>query len=341
MVMKKNLIGMVVAGAIGVIAMPASAEDMYRGAWYALPGISYNWTDSALNADDGLGGFIRAGKEINEKWDLQVGGSYASVDGNTTGKYKQTLLGVDALYMFSREKLRPFLLAGIGYAHNKTDYSTLNASKDSFMGNLGVGVQYLVTDNIGLQADLREVWSQAEVGTTGATDSKTVANTVLNFGAIFRFGAPEPAPAPEPVVAPEPAPVCKPKVETITIQSEALFDFDKSTIKGKYSQILEEVAAKIKEHNDVEFVIVTGHTDRIGTDAYNQKLSQRRADAVKKYLASHGVSDVRIKAEGRGESEPIVDCKGVKGFKELVECLAPNRRVVVDASHKQQDGCSE
>jgi OOP family OmpA-OmpF porin len=142
-------------------------------------------------------------------------------------------------------------------------------------------------------------------------------------------------------VAPEPAPVCKPKVETITIQSEALFDFDKSTIKGKYSQILEEVAAKIKEHNDVEFVIVTGHTDRIGTDAYNQKLSQRRADAVKKYLASHGVSDVRIKAEGRGESEPIVDCKGVKGFKELVECLAPNRRVVVDASHKQQDGCSE
>jgi len=185
---------------------------------------------------------------------------------------------------------------------------------------------------------------------------------VLNFGAIFRFGAPaapvapepvavqapapvvaqvEPAPAPAPVAEPAPKSACKPKMETITIQSEALFDFDKSTIKGKYSQILEEVAAKIKEHNDIEFVLVTGHTDRIGTDAYNQKLSERRADAVKKYLASHGVSDVRIKTVGKGESEPIVDCKDVKGFKKIVECLAPNRRVVVDASHMQEDGCSE
>ena len=360
--MKKNMSYLALAATLAVSFSASADDESYKGSWYALPGISYNWTDSDLKAKDDVGGFLRIGKEISQNWDVQLGGSYASVDGNTDGKYKQTLLGVDALYMFSREKLRPFLLAGIGYAHNKTDYSTLNASKDSFMGNLGVGVQYLVTDNIGLQADLREVWSQAEVGTTGATDSKTVANTVLNLGAIFRFGAPAavpapepvaapapapvvaepaPAPAPEPVAAPAPAPVCKPKVETITIQSEALFDFDKSTIKGKYSQILEEVAAKIKEHNDVEFVIVTGHTDRIGTDAYNQKLSQRRADAVKKYLASHGVSDVRIKAEGRGESEPIVDCKGGKGFKELVECLAPNRRVVVDASHKQQDGCSE
>ena len=360
--MKKNMSYLALAATLAVSFSASADDEAYKGSWYALPGISYNWTDSDLKAKDDVGGFLRIGKEISQNWDVQLGGSYASVDGNTDGKYKQTLLGVDALYMFSREKLRPFLLAGIGYAHNKTDYSTLNASKDSFMGNLGVGVQYLVTDNIGLQADLREVWSQAEVGTTGATDSKTVANTVLNLGAIFRFGAPAaapapepvaapapapvvaepaPAPAPEPVAAPAPAPVCKPKVETITIQSEALFDFDKSTIKGKYSQILEEVAAKIKEHNDVEFVIVTGHTDRIGTDAYNQKLSQRRADAFNKYLSSHGVSDVRIKAEGRGESEPIVDCKGGKGFKELVECLAPNRRVVVDASHKQQDGCSE
>jgi OOP family OmpA-OmpF porin len=362
--MKKNIRYLALAASLAVSFSAAAETDSYQGSWYALPGISYNWTDSDLKAKDDVGGFLRAGKEINQNWDVQFGGSYASVDGNTNGKYKQTLLGVDALYMLSREKLRPFLLAGIGYAHNKTDYSTLSASKDSFMGNIGAGVQYLVTDNIGLQADLREVWSQAEVGTTGASDSKTVANTVLNFGAIFRFGAPaapaapapepvqapapapvvaqvEPTPAPAPVAAPAPKPACKPKMETITIQSEALFDFDKSTIKGKYSQILEEVAAKIKKHNDVEFVLVTGHTDRIGTDEYNQKLSERRADAVKKYLAAHGVSDVRIRAVGKGESEPIVDCKYVKGFKKIVECLAPNRRVVVDASHMQEDGCSE
>jgi OOP family OmpA-OmpF porin len=298
-----------------------------------------------------MGGFIRAGKEISQNWDVQFGGSYASVDGNSDGKYKQTLLGVDALYMFSREKLRPFLLMGVGYAHNKLDYAVAGGSKDSLMANVGAGVQYAFTESIGLQADLRSVWSEAEAG----ADSKTIANTVLNIGAIFRFGSPAPVaiavaePAPQPVLAapvaetPAPVvavPVCKPVLETITIQSEALFDFDKYAIKGKNNQVLDEVAAKIKEHDDIEFILVTGHTDKIGSDAYNQKLSERRADAVKKYLASHGIKDVRIKSVGKGETEPVVDCAGVKGSKKVIECLAPNRRVVVDATHKQEDGCT-
>jgi OOP family OmpA-OmpF porin len=142
------------------------------------------------------------------------------------------------------------------------------------------------------------------------------------------------------VVAEQVKPVCKPIIETITIQAETLFDFDKASIKGKSNQALDEVAAKIKEHNDIEFILATGHTDKVGADAYNQKLSERRADAVKKYLASHGIKDVRIKSVGKGESEPVVDCKGVKGSKNIIECLAPNRRVVVDATHKQEDGCA-
>ena len=352
--MKKNWMGLALLTTLSMASFAASADDeAYKGSWYALPGISYNWTDSDLKADDGVGGFIRMGKEFAPNWDLQFGGSYARVDGNTTGKYKQTLLGVDALYMFSREKLRPFLLVGVGYAHNKLDLAG-SGSKDSVMGNIGAGVQYLVTENLGLQADLRSVWSEANVG----GDNKTVGNTILNLGAIFRFGAPAPMPAPMPVVeapvveapvveapvveAPVIAakPACKPVLETITIQSEALFDFDKYTIKGKNNQVLDEVAAKIKEHDDVEFILVTGHTDKIGTDAYNQKLSERRADAVRKYLVSHGVNDVHIKSVGKGESEPVVDCKGVKGNKKIIECLAPNRRVVVDATHKQEDGCA-
>ena len=350
--MKKNLMSLALLTTLSIASFAAYAEDdAYKGAWYALPGISYNWTDSDLKADDGMGGFIRAGKEISQNWDVQFGGSYASVDGNSDGKYKQTLLGVDALYMFSREKLRPFLLMGVGYAHNKLDYAVAGGSKDSLMANVGAGVQYAFTESIGLQADLRSVWSEAEAG----ADSKTIANTVLNIGAIFRFGSPAPVaiavaePAPQPVLAapvaetPAPvvaAPVCKPVLETITIQSEALFDFDKYAIKGKNNQVLDEVAAKIKEHDDIEFILVTGHTDKIGSDAYNQKLSERRADAVKKYLASHGIKDVRIKSVGKGETEPVVDCAGVKGSKKVIECLAPNRRVVVDATHKQEDGCT-
>jgi len=350
--MKKSLVPMLLVATLGVTANPSFAEDMYRGAWYALPGISYNWTDSDLKADDEVGGFLRAGKEINENWDFQVGGSYANIDGNHGGKYKQTLLGVDALYMFSREKFRPFLLVGMGYARNNVDY--MGGSNSSWMANVGAGVQYLINDSVGLQADIREVWSEAEIGARASSSKDTISNTVLNLGAIFRFGAPapapvvaaEPAPAPAPVVAAEPAPVvvaepCTPKVETIEIQSEALFDFDKAVIRSNSNQALDEIVAKIKEHGDVEFVLVTGHTDRIGSDAYNQKLSERRANAVRKYLATHGIDGTRIKSEGKGESEPVVDCKGVRGTKPLIECLAPNRRVVVDATHKQTEGCGK
>ena len=340
--MKNNLIHIALAATLGLAAMPSSAEDMYRGAWYALPGLSQNWTDSDLRADDDIGVFLRAGKEISEKWDVQVGGSYASIDGNAGGKYKQTLLGVDALYMFSREKFRPFLLVGLGYAHNKVDY--MGSSNSSWMANVGAGAQYLVNDTFGLQADLRQVWSEADVGTVGATSSTTVSNTVLNLGAIFRFGAPaavatpaaEPAPMPVEQPAAEP---CNPKTETIEIQSEALFDFDKAVIKSQSNEVLDKIATEIKSHGDIEFILVTGHTDRIGSDAYNQKLSERRANAVKKYLAAHGIDGARIKSAGKGESEPVAECKD-KNRKALIECLAPNRRVIVDATHKQVEGCS-
>jgi len=356
--MKKNLIGLAILAVLSFSSVTVFAEDdSYKGSWYVVPGISYNYTDSALNAKDDMGVFLRGGKEIAPNWDIQFGGSYADVDGKSSGKYKQTLLGVDALYMLSRERLRPFLLVGLGYADNKLDYAVNGGSKSSVMGNIGAGVQYSFTDNIGLQADLRSVWSEANV----AGDNKTAGNTVLNFGVIFRFSAPvapvapampvvesaaaesivaEPVvEAPAPVIAAEPA--CKPTVETITIQSEALFGFDNYTIKGKNNQVLDDLAAKIKDYDDIEFILVTGHTDKIGTDAYNQKLSERRADAVRKYLSSHGIKDVRIKSVGKGKLEPVVDCTGVKGNKKMIECLAPNRRVVVDATHKQEDGCAK
>ena len=76
-------------------------------------------------------------------------------------------------------------------------------------------------------------------------------------------------------------------------------------------------------------MLITGHTDRIGDDKYNQRLSERRAAAVKKYIASQGVEESRLHAVGKGEKEPVEACKGVRG-KKLIQCLQPNRRVVVE-----------
>lgn len=122
----------------------------------------------------------------------------------------------------------------------------------------------------------------------------------------------------------------------VTLQAETLFDFDKSVLRtdGK-KKLDDEVVGKMKEYPQVEVVLVTGHADRIGSDAYNQKLSQRRADAVKDYLVGQGIEVKRLETAAKGEAEPVVSCDDVKGKvsgknKKLVECLQPNRRVMLE-----------
>ena len=366
--MKKSLIGLAVAATLGLSAFAASADDMYRGAWYAVPGVSYMNTDSDLDADNGAGGFLSIGKELSQSWDLQgrLGYNRADEDLNLglgeSGKYKQTTLGLDALYMFSRDKFRPFLLAGIGAARNNIDYkipgNDVGDKKTSWLAGLGLGAQYLISDKFGLQADLRHQWSRAKFELNGDTDTDTIGNTLLNVGGIFRFGAPaavvaeaapEPAPipvaepAPAAVVAeptPEPAPVvCTPQSETISVGAEKLFGYDKANLKDEGKAALDEAAAKIKANPEIKAVIVTGHTDRIGSEAYNQKLSERRAKQVAEYLVAQGVDSSIISASGKGESEPVVQCAGNKATKKLISCLQPNRRVDIRAEGTKEVGC--
>lgn len=128
----------------------------------------------------------------------------------------------------------------------------------------------------------------------------------------------------------------KPAIAKVTIQAEALFDFDKAVVRPDGKEILNrEVVTKMKEYPQVEVLLITGHADRIGSEKYNMRLSARRAQAVKEYLISQGIEANRLETAAKGESEPVVDCKGIKGpenrhNKKLVECLQPNRRVVVE-----------
>ncbi|MFA5243295.1 MAG: OmpA family protein [Sulfuricella sp.] len=152
---------------------------------------------------------------------------------------------------------------------------------------------------------------------------------------LIKKEEPKMAEAKVPAVVPATGPE-KAAFAAITLQAETLFDFDKSVIRADGQKILDdEVVSKMKQYPQVEVVLVTGHADRIGTDAYNQKLSQRRADAVKAYLVGQGIEDKRIETAAKGEAAPVVPCDDVKGKvsgknKKLVECLQPNRRVMVE-----------
>ena len=106
-----------------------------------------------------------------------------------------------------------------------------------------------------------------------------------------------------------PAAGAAPQVQKITLDSKVLFDFDKAVLKPEGKAAIDsQVVGKLAQIQKLEVVLVTGHTDRLGTDAYNQKLSERRADAVRDYLVSKGVDKAKIETIGMGEKQPVVQC---------------------------------
>jgi OOP family OmpA-OmpF porin len=132
-----------------------------------------------------------------------------------------------------------------------------------------------------------------------------------------------PAPGAKPAPAPAPAKPTPPPVATkVTYAADAFFDFDKSVLKPEGKAKLDDLAGKVKSIN-LEVIIAVGHTDSIGSDAYNQKLSIKRSEAVKAYLVSKGIEKSRVYTEGKGEKQPVADNKTKEG-------QAKNRRVEIE-----------
>jgi OOP family OmpA-OmpF porin len=134
------------------------------------------------------------------------------------------------------------------------------------------------------------------------------------------------APVP-PTPVPPPAPVIS--SQKITYQADTLFDFDKAILKPGGKEKMDDLASKIGDLN-LEVVVATGYTDRIGSDKYNDRLSLRRAQAVKAYLVSKGIEANRIYTEGKGKRNPVTTGCNQKNRKALIACLAPDRRVEVE-----------
>ena len=144
--------------------------------------------------------------------------------------------------------------------------------------------------------------------------------------------AAEAQPAPPPVAAapaPTPVPVpVAPVMEKVTMQSDTLFDFDKAELRPDARTALDDLVKKSKDMN-LEVEIAVGHTDRLGSTAYNQRLSERRAQAVKNYLVAQGIPANRIYSEGKGKAQPVKECNETNR-RALIACLQPNRRVEVE-----------
>jgi OmpA-OmpF porin, OOP family len=117
----------------------------------------------------------------------------------------------------------------------------------------------------------------------------------------------------------------------VTLAADALFDFDKAVLRPEGKAKLDKLAEDVKGIK-LEVIIAVGHTDRLGSDKYNQKLSEKRAEAVKAYLVGKGIEANRVYAEGKGKKQPVTkadQCKGGKS-KKVIECLQPDRRVEIE-----------
>ena len=321
----------------GVLTSGAIAED-YNPSWYIAPSLH------AADIDDGFGpgstsygAGLRIGKPVSDNIDIQLGTTFTQSK-NSYQRFYQNAYSIDGLYLFSREALRPFIVMGVGAERDRMNSSNGIADRYSPNANLGIGVQYVLSDQFSLQADWRKVHAYLRGADFGF---KQASNNFLSFALVYAFDktpsrpVPQAPPAPPPpnvtatppiVTIPVPPPPSR--FEKISLSATELFGFDSARLADNQPK-LDGIADALNTTTQIDNVVITGYTDRIGTQKYNQKLSEQRANAVKTYLEGKGVAGNRMSAIGKGENNPIVQCSE-KSKAKLIECLEPNRRVEVD-----------
>lgn len=315
----------------------------YNPSWYVAPSLGWLDADKQFNLKrHGEAASVRFGKPISPSWDLQFGTSYGRQTGNVN-QYRQNTLGLDALYMLSRSDLRPYLMIGVGSQRDKLVSPLGRIEKTSPYVNAGVGIQMAITEQLALNIDLRRVHGFVNQDNSNPNFKFDRArNNYLTVGLSYAFDAPNkrpayvpPAPTPEPIAITETrpevvvAPVApKPVFEKIVLSTTELFAFNSAKLLGQQTK-LDEIGRVLTNTAQTTPIVIAGYADRLGSDKYNLKLSQERAEVVRDYLVGRGVAYNTLSAQGRGESNPVVECHQKKRA-DLIVCLEPNRRVEIE-----------
>ena len=259
------------------------------------------------------------------------------------------------------ENLTAIARVGAQYARTRDSFSGTGAvhvidgspNKRSTNVKAGLGLEYAVNSSFSVRTEAERYRMNDATGGNGHVNMYSVS-LLFPFGraptsrrvaaapayvapayvAPAVVAAPMPAPAVVAVAAPAPAPVMA-QPRRVSFSAESLFSFDRAEVRPEGKTALDGFSRELAG-SQFEQIRVEGHTDRLGTDAYNQKLSMERAEAVKAYLVSQGQLDgSKITAVGKGESMPVTkaeDCKGQRASPTLIACLQPDRRVDVEVS---------
>ena len=310
-------------------------------------------TSSISDRDRNNGFKLYGGYQLNKNFAIEGGyfdlGKFGYTAttvpaGTLTGDIKVKGLNLDLVGIVPlTEKFSVFGRAGLNYAEAKDTFAGTgavrvtnpNPSKKGTSYKVGLGVQYAITEALAVRGEAERYRVDDAIGNKGHID-------LLSVGLIYRFGAKAQAPAPQAVAPalapvpevvaatppPPPPPAPAPRFEKYTLSATEVFAFNSAELKPQQPK-LDEIATALKADSAVNNVVITGYADRIGSEKANQTLSERRAVSVKTYLTNKGVEANRLKAEGKGEANPVVVCKDKKR-PALIKCLEPNRRVEVE-----------
>ncbi len=253
--------------------------------------------------------------------------------------------------------------AGVNWARSRGTYtgsagfvpSNPTPSQREVNGDVGIGVQYAFSPSFLMRAEVERFRYNDAVGHHPDANlysvslvvpfgrSEAPAPKVAYVAPAYVAPAPEPVPAPMPAaapapvivaVAPMPAPMA-PERRRVSYSAESMFGFDRAVLRPEGMAALDGFAQELRGTR-FDSIVVEGYTDRLGTDAYNLKLSQERADVVKAYLVETGHIDAaKVMAVGKGEAAPVTQpdaCKGKAATPKLIACLQPDRRVEIEVA---------
>ncbi len=304
----KNTLGVVIGSMVAATSFSALAQG--QGAVEVEAFGKHYFTDSSRDVQRD-GELYGAGVSYFLTDDVSLGLSYGEyhdltskdpVDGGGHKKIKGSLTSLDAAYHFGAPGvgLRPYVSAGV--AHQSIGQADRGGRDRSTFANVGTGLKYYFTENFFAKASVDGMYN------IDADEGEWMAGVGvgLNFGGGARQVAaveptPEPAPAPIVDTEPEPAP------ELVRVELDVKFDFDKSRVREESYSDIKNLADFMQQYPQTT-TTVEGHTDSVGTDQYNQRLSERRAEAVRNVLVNeYGVQGNRVNSVGYGESRPVAD----------------------------------
>ncbi|MGH1408640.1 MAG: porin OmpA [Aeromonas sp.] len=330
--MKLKMAPTLIALALAAAGTTAQAADD----WYT--GIGTGWA-YAHNLDDVKGLdtdkdatalSLFGGYNFNDYYAAELGYLYAGkagVDGADFKTQGATLSGIARLPL--GDIFSVFAEGGAYFNH-------VNGNDNSDNGTAplaGLGLTAKLSDLVDVQARYRYLWNLGSEQKTWESDMSVATLELVLHPNRTSYVAPVAAPAPEPV--PEPVLVDK----NFALSSDVLFAFGKSTLKPEGVAALNSLYQQIVDVQPKDgSAVVVGYTDRIGSDAYNQKLSEARARTVADFLVGKGLPAGKVAIEGRGEANPVTgtQCDSIKAKAKLISCLAPDRRVEVRVTGVQQ-----